>query len=480
MNFRLPTIVLMTCLVATSAAFASCVDAQDWLAPPSGDLQLVVEPPQRPPFDFGGATSNGSRYAARPLALDLKQLQEDSKPTLPAMGGHVAYYESDGHARWRLCRLETWAPSRKRTPGTTRGTHPSAARFADAGLVALVAKLYVYDAQGRVVQRVDAELAHGQAEVENCLRYDEQDRVVLSVQPTFTHACPRGNAPPDPRDAWNQFAYTPARSESDTLLERFHEGRPDGSWVERTGVARQGLGTTDAFIGLSRADSVHGVTRIEGSNYGKLDDNVSNTVVDAFGKWRGSSYFFSQGPDARKVLENPDLIYQHARRRVTLVDGSQVKLEEYFGPGEHVSRHRYYLIGGEVARHEQFDAGGKLTRVVTLEGWKQPRPGPHPTIDDKQLTDHGVRLVGHEIYHRVYDVDAAGQAHLVALSWNRRTRLSASAHTPMDLADVVYGTPDGQVRWKSREAFEGAFDTYRDARQVLQTGPSDAPDAGPP
>ena len=147
--------------------------------------------------------------------------------------------------------------------------------------------------------------------------------------------------------------------------------------------------------------------------------------------------------------------------------GQIVKLYEFFKANENLSRHRYYMIDGYVLRHEQLDAKGKVTRVITIEDWRQPRPGPKPDVNDKLLNTRHIALLAHQVFHRVYDIDAAGKPNLVALSWNRPIRLNPAKKVPIELADLVYGTPDGKERWKTEDEFEKAFNTSSGAAQVF-------------
>ena len=68
------------------------------------------------------------------------------------------------------------------------------------------------------------------------------------------------------------------------------------------------------------------------------------------------------------------------------------------------------------------------------------------------------------------EIDANGRPKLVAMSWNRSMRNPLKT-TPLSVADLAFGTPDGKVKWKNRAEFDKAFDTSEDARQVLPNGP---------
>lgn len=56
------------------------------------------------------------------------------------------------------------------------------------------------------------------------------------------------------------------------------------------------------------------------------------------------------------------------------------------------------------------------------------------------------------------------------MSWNRKLR-NPFKEVPLLSADLVFGTPDGREKWKSREEFDRAFDTSEDARQVFPDKP---------
>jgi len=46
-------------------------------------------------------------------------------------------------------------------------------------------------------------------------------------------------------------------------------------------------------------------------------------------------------------------------------------------------------------------------------------------------------------------------------------------NTPLSMATVVYGTPDGKEKWKTRDEFDRAFDTSENARQVYPDSPNE-------
>jgi hypothetical protein len=321
-----------------------------------------------------------------------------------------------------------------------------------------------YDKQGRLERFSSGNIESGKSAVNDaCLRYDAQDRILLAVYPRVTKVCPKGE--PDRRDGWKRFKYGEADGQTVRLVVSSHAGNEDGSWSEetefRTRPGEQGVG------GHAKVDSINGVTQIYGSNVGKLDNNSANMVVNEFGQWSGSTYTFTKPPVPVEVLDNPDLIYKYDRRRQTILDTG--KLYEFFPANSHKSRDRYYMLDSFVLRHEQLNAAGKVTRVITLKDWRQPRPGPNPDVDDKKLIAKQFPLL-HEVFHRVYDIDAKGTPKLVAISWNRERRLNPAKRVPLDMADLVYGTPDGKERWKQAE-FEKMFNTSAHANSVFPDNP---------
>lgn len=460
-------------------AGAACNNPKNWLEAPGSNVKVLIDYEQWPLNDIS-SESDG----AYPIPLPLAILEKDRVSTLKAGAGTISYYESDGKGSWRICRIDSWASDTRlstRPEKTAAQAISLKYRSSSERLEKLVngywlstSYMYFYDSKGRIdrVSHWYFEDKIGQPEDKDCRRYDDKDRVVLAVSPSISKVCPKGE--PDPRDGWQRLKYGEYRGETIRLLDMMHSGNADGSWTEKSSPFRLGP-SPDAPWGSAEADSKNGVTLIFGSSLGKLDDNVANTVVDSFGRWNGSTYTFTKPPVPVSVLENADLLYQYDRRRQTYVDGQIIKLYEFFKANEHLSRHRYYMLDGFVLRHEQLDAKGKVTRVITVENWRQPRPGPKPDVNDHLLSTHEFALLAHQVYHRVYDINAAGKPVLVALSWNRALRFNPASKVPIDYAHLVYGTPDGKERWKTEAEFEKAFNTSAHAAQVFPDEQRKAP-----
>lgn len=464
------------CLALGSAAQAgaACNNPNNWLEAPGPDTKLFIGYKQ----DRLSVLNDGRE--PYPPALPQEMLSKSGPETLPKPAGYIAYYEPNGKSGWRVCREDRWGWLQTDTAkkATTLGltakyrASNSALEKLTEGYSLWYSKQYFYDSKGRIERIASWYYASEKYQAapvdDHCLRYDDQDRVILSVEPRSTLVCPKGE--PDPRDLWARTSYYEGVdfSGNPTFYPAInsHSGKPDGTWTESFKPFWVGSGN-NALAGNAEADSQNGVTVIYGSNLGKLDDNAANTVINEFGHQSGTSYFFTKPPVPLEVLKNPELIYQYERRRQTIVEGSILKLFELFKPNEHISRHRYYLLDGYFLRHEQLDEKGRVTRVITVNDWRQKRPGPNPDVNDKLLTNKGIRLFGHQIYHRVYDIDASGKPTLVAISWNRARRINPLQYTAIDAADVAYGTPDGKERWKTQEAFEKSFNTSWRAAQVF-------------
>ncbi len=463
-------------LGSSNIAQAACNSAKNWFEAPGPEIKVFVgyKQEQRPGFGSFGVSQTAIDYPyPDPLAKEMLG-KEGGGMLSEGKTSDVSYYEPDGKGNLRVCRVEGWWPPSFGSEALRKALRPSTERYVannlvlkklGAGNVALNAVLYFYDNRGRLVRLEEGEFEKPEmpAVIKICREYDEDDNLTLLLDPKNSQRCLA--RPPDVRDEWLRYRYGKYDGKQVELLDEWHRGNAAGKWSKNFGAFRTGTGP-NAVYGAAKAKMGKGVTVIYGSNAGKLDDNAANTVLDSFGRVNAAAYFFTQRPTPLEVLEKPETIYQYERRRQTYIDGEQVKLFELFKPNEHRSRHRYYVQFG-VVRHEQLDASGRVRRVITLNDWRQPRPGPDPDVNDKLLTDKGVGLIGHQIYHRVYDFDAQGKPTLVALSWNRRIRLNPLKKTHIDSADVVYGTPAGKVRWKTKEEFEAHFDFSPIAAQVF-------------
>jgi hypothetical protein len=455
---------------------AECNDPTEWSKFPGNDVTVVVGHRQEFPGGLGDPyVSSGDPISPfPPLFSDqtLKQLGGGKLSTRET--SYISYYEKDRSGGWRICRLESWWPpsagneqTRAELLSVTTEYTSKKSTFAKltAGHMALYATLYFYDSVGRLsrIEEGDFSKKTERALIKICRRYDQKDRLLLFLNPRTTQSCAADV--PDVRDEWIRYKYGEVNGKQVPIWDEWHHGDGSGRWSKRFEQFRTGFGTDDIH-GAASAKSHKGVTTIYGSTAGKLDDNSANTVLNEFAQRTGSTYQFTKPRVPLEVLENPMALYKYERRRQTYIDGQLIRMYELFKPNEHISHHRYYYAGG-MWRNEQVDANGKVTRVITIDDYRQPRPGPHPGVDDKLLTDKGLRIFGHQIYHRVYDINAKGQPVLMAVSWNRKLRLNPFKGTNIDFADVAYGTPDGKVRWKKLADFEKQFGFTSNAAEVF-------------
>lgn len=466
--------LVVSICITTSASQASCTSSSDWLSTPDDAVKITINSSVG---SYSLLTSNslGQESTIFPTAITDHTLQQDGEAVPTDSMFDVSYFESNGKGAKRLCRLERWIPKGTshvekfdelaKTTLRFAGKHPILRDLALRN-VGWSGELYFYDSRGRferVAQTMFETPAKRPVDM-LCRRYDDNDRVILSISPTTEGLCPPGE--PNPRDRWRRFRYGEYKGETVILLRQDHYPKANGLWSEEISPF-QTRPEPDSPNGSARIDSRHGVVEIYGSNLGELDNNGSNMVVDSSGRWRGATYTFPRPPVAIDVLQNPDLLYKYARRRQTYIDGTLLKLFELFPPKEHISRHRYYLLDGYVQRHEQLDSNGKVVRLITVDGWREPRPSPKPAVNDDLLQTRHLALLLHQVYHRVYDIDANGIPTLKALSWDRKIRTIPYKYKPKEYADLVYGTPDGKVRWKNKAEFEKTFNTSARAAHVF-------------
>ncbi|MYN41259.1 hypothetical protein GTP55_17995 [Duganella sp. FT109W] len=471
-------LAIVTGALAGTSAFgqAACNSPKNWLETPGTDTKVFIGYKQEQKPGFGAlnvGTSPVDYPYPDPLPREMLDTEGAGKLSKDETSD-VSYYEPDGKGNWRVCRVEQWWSAGVGQKSLRDELKPVTARYVASNpvlkklgpeSVALFATLYFYDSKGRIIRLEQGEFQKNKekASIKICREYDKEDNLTLLLNPKNSQRCQAN--PPDVRDEWIRYRYGKHDGKLVQLLEEWNRGSASGKWGKDFELFRTGTGP-DAVFGAAKARIGKGVTVIYGTNAGKLDNNAANTVLDSFGKVGAAAYWFIKPPIPLDVLDKPDLLYQYERRRQTYIDGPRVRLLELFKPNEHRSRHRYYLVGTYVMRHEQFDSNGRVTRVVTLDDWRQPRPGPKPDINDKLLTDDGLSIKTHQIYHRVYDFDSQGKPRLVAVSWDRATRNPLKKTSALS-ADVVYGTPSGKELWKSEEEFCKHFDFSPEAAQVF-------------
>lgn len=471
--------VLTLFLLAYANSEAACFQSNPLLPPSKGIMAYVGDIPEG--LEAFGDSPYGQTHAPYPPPPPRELTSpESAKIEMDQTSVKIWYFEPQkGKKELRVCRVDSWIPRTVAEQSSsffdeiTRSAKGDSLseKLLQRGLSRSYTNTYKYDEKGRIVRIEQAGFRKGPPTISkalHCRRYDDQDRVILWVKPEHTLKCPQGE--PSLKDQWREYRFATVDGKDVQLRHRWHFPDEKDQWREEW-APFQIDSTPESVRGHAYVDARRGVKEIFGSTYGKRDDNAANTVLDVFGRWQGSTYYFTKPPVPISVLENPDEIYKHERRRMTRLD-NQYRMFELFKPNEHISKHRIYMLEGYVLRHEQLDAQGKIYRIITVNDWRQPRPGPKPDFDDSRLSSKVPRLLAHQIYHRVYDVDAKGQPTLVAVSWNRAL-LNPLKRTPLSVADLVFGTPDGNPKWKNQDEFDAAFNTGGDARQVFPDMPDD-------
>lgn len=463
-------------LIQTSPAFAECNDIRSWYTLPSGDIKILIGTQQELPYSISSPdVTSGSPSSPFPPLLSAEEIEGMAGKLSKNETSLVSYYERVAGDKYRICRREFWL-----APGA--GTEDDRVKWLQASRqyvaanpvlqegtdthMAIHALMYSYDKKGRILKIDEGDFSRREEGrlTRVCRRYDDRDRLTLFLNPRTTQNCDADV--PDIRDEWIRYRYGEVAGKQEVIWDEWHHGNAAGSWSKHFETFRTGLGVDDVLGSAKAKSRKGGVTEIYGSNAGRLDDNPANTVLNSFGQSTGSTYYFTKPRVPLTVLEDPTAIYKYERRRQTYIDGDWFRMYELFKPNEHISHHRYYYVRS-MMRNEQVDAKGRVTRVITVNDYRQPRPGPNPAVNDKLLTDKGLRIFGHQIYHRVYDFDAQGRPKLVAVSWNPKLRLNPLKKTHLDFAHPVFGTPDGKVRWNSLAEFEKAFGFSSTAAEVF-------------
>jgi hypothetical protein len=466
-------VLLAMLVLGSGTASAACNNPRNWMESPASGVKVLVGYEQNLQT-FASDTMDGLTSSAFAPPLPVTMLEQHGKGKLSATdGGTVSYYEPDGHGNWRICRMETWGPKRESTPAwfikankANQSGNPVTAALLNTYEMAL-SEAFLYDDKGRIVQRFLKSLKEDGASAGDyqCFRYDDKNRIVLYVRATTTHTCPTGE--PDLQDFWRRFRFgESADGKSVSWWQEEHYGKDGGSWskhvsffagpnVEHMSSIRYDDLTFSG--GNAEVDYIKGVTKIiGGANIGTKDKSAGPTFLHSSGNVKPIEYYFPKPPVPMKVLTDLEELYHYDRRREGVATAG-VLLVEYFRANEHQLRDRFYTGAGRVLRQEQFDEQGRLKRAINL-GLQNLAKGIGTYYKEDLSSGHiSVLLKTNRLIYRVWDYDAAGKATLVAIGWDRKLG-SALTDGPVDTAPIVYGTPDGKVRWKTKEEFFKAFD----------------------
>jgi hypothetical protein len=467
------TLLALIALSWASTVSAACNNPKNWLESPNEGVKTFVGYKQELPYGFTSQMTgdlpgyNPQPDLPYPPPLPAEMLNKSSQGKLSKETNFISYYEPDGKGNWRVCRMEIWVPRGsdpvEKTEPENQGKNPLVRQWLKTDAMGYAA-VYLYDAKGRIAETFhvssDRPKESGHSGERECFHFDAKDRPALYVRATSSNACPKGDKP-DPRDFSERFRYMELKDGrvTDTWGEQ-HFGEPDGSWEKRISFHIPfDLNNKDENLwfqgGNARADPVKGVTQILGGyRLGEKDESMGPTYkVD--GNEQPSEYYFTKPPVPISMLETPEKIYDYDRRREADVT-SIVKLVEFFPAGKHRVRDRFYTAVGNTVRQEQYDEAGKLKRVINLGKFSRQDLDTGFYDEDMKRISLPLKLKGHEIFYRVWDYNDAGKGKLVAIGWN--DKLTFGKHERLDSATIIYGTPDGVPKWKSKEEFFKAFD----------------------
>ncbi|WP_250450479.1 hypothetical protein [Caballeronia sp. ATUFL_M2_KS44] len=201
-----------------------------------------------------------------------------------------------------------------------------------------------------------------------------------------------------------------------------------------------------------------------------LDMNPSNSIRSETGDFKPARYAFPGARVPKSVLTRLTDLYRYDRRRdVPIVSsGGDWVIAEYFRAGSHVPSARFQLLGKQVQRQERLDRTGKAVEVIVV-GWARA-----VSTEDDDTTD-ATALGDHPAWIRVFKTSRAGKRTLVALAWRKKRFMAApdKYDAPGD-GDLIFGLPNGEAKWPTKEAFFKAEHIDLDATSLAGTAASAA------
>ena len=470
---------VVTLLLLSPIASATCNNPRNWLESPTQGVKYFVGY-ELPTNGFGSSTylDEPERMAYPPLLPKEMWDRSGSGDFLPdeevssegyrtaTKGTPVSFFDEDATGNWRLCRIELWTGVKQESSERSRAAantffisqQKNSPLFTKWGgsKFGYTANAFLYDAQGRLTQKikVDATAEGPRTSAPECYRYDDKGSVVLYVDAKVTRACPVGD--PDSRDDWTKIRTI-------WIDGKRLQSRVDRNFSLEAGVAWRrviGFRSPDGLGpgGTAHANSRTGIEKIVGAaEIGPRDDDNVNVAPKRNGiALKPLEYHFTKPPVPVELIDHLDSIYSYDRRRELAV-ASAFRWVEWFPAGKTVATNAYLLGGGSVIRHEQRDYAGKLKRAINV-AFENFAGRPDALYSEAAITKP-LLLKGHEYLYRVWDYGATGAPTLVAIGWNRSLRSK-----PLDSADVAFGTPDGKIKWKDKEAFFQAVGFDAEAR----------------
>ncbi|MGF6766281.1 hypothetical protein P3T24_006627 [Paraburkholderia sp. GAS33] len=195
----------------------------------------------------------------------------------------------------------------------------------------------------------------------------------------------------------------------------------------------------------------------------RLDMNTENSIASETGDFKPARYSFPDTVVPQAVLGDLTRIYRYDRRReVPLVSsGGDWLIAEYFMAGSHIPVSRFRLLGKQVQRQELLDEGGRTIRIIAI-GWARP------SAEEDDETTNMSELGEHPAWIRVFKVSPAGKKTLVAVAWRREGFAAAPAtYDEPDDKLLMFGLPDGTVKWRTKAEFLKAQDIDLNAKSLL-------------
>lgn len=199
-----------------------------------------------------------------------------------------------------------------------------------------------------------------------------------------------------------------------------------------------------------------------------LDMNQDNSIRSETNDYKPARYHFPNTIVRRSVLKNLKDVYRFDRRRdVPIVSsGGDWVIAEYFRANSHVPSARFRLLGERVQRQDQLDSAGKITGIV-LVGW-----APRNSTDDDEQSESTLAPVEHAAWIRVLKVSATGKKTLAAVAWKAgNSAVPASTDDAPMGRDLVFGRPDGTVRWHSMDEFTKSMGIDLNAKSLSGKSP---------
>ncbi|WP_213954469.1 MULTISPECIES: hypothetical protein [unclassified Variovorax] len=455
--FKLAAIAVM---LICGPVMAACNNPANWLESPKVGVKMLIGYQQSlSGTQFAGDPSSGQNF--QPFAPPPPpEMLERSDGTLPAnTEGWISYYELDSKGNWRICRQEKWR-ARDESTDPLKIAQTAKYQSGNASLRPLMqshyfgsATVFLYDKVGRIQETFKVLPLPTETFDRQCFRYNVKNQLLLYVAANTRDVCPTGD--PDLKDYWRAFRYADYKGEPVTVWAQQHYASKDGTWEDRIDFVGP-LDDAQPYTGYAKVESGKGLVEILGGvRVGPKDQSDNTKYPYDSGKLPPIEYYFTKQPVPASVLTDMEQLYRHDRRRETDVL-SGVKLVEFYPANVHVLRERFYTGFDRTIRQEKYDDQGRLKRVINL-GFVGKYKNSGGFYDERLSGLVGLKVKTNKLHYRVWDYDDAGNPELVAIGWNTKLG-SAMRNERLDDAEMAYGTPDGVVKWKTKEEFFKAFD----------------------